>query len=557
MGVNRSGRNWAGSATLVHQACALARLVPAVLCLGLLCLALPGGSPAAEIGPDPPRWVAARYLEKEKHVGLRWTLVKGASAYRLWRMASEEPGEKLLATVEGLQYLDTVVQPGGLYRYRLQSVLGSEGGSFSEEETVRIPAATVAGEIAASSFRSYRIQAVEEQGRPTRYQVAFRVRPVPGAIGYNLYRSQNGGTGSVQVGFHASTRFVDTGLELDQTYYYVVTASDAAFKESPRSLELAVRVRPEAIEDVLIAGTRSFPVEFVWEVGNEIPSGIPSNRRAGLTDPGDLAYDRVRKRLYVSSTAQRHIVVINGEGEATGYLGPRFGASELQQPLGLAVDGAGSLIVVDQAQSALFVIAPDGTLRRRIAVGGKGLGKPPRLMDVAVLRDGRLLVTDNANGTVHVLSAEGKPLARWGKSGGRPEEFAGIGAIEVAADGSFAVADAAAGAVKMYSRQGRFLKALGGRTAAKGGIAFMGGFTALGKGRFLVSDLLDGGLKLLGPGAAEAVPLPVGTVAGSAFPLLGPVAVAGNGLGLLFVADGIGNRVISVRLQSSLPGSGP
>lgn len=550
----RFGSDRSGPPARVRRAGVLARLVPAMLCLGLAWLASPCG---AESPPDPPRWVAVRYLAKDRHVGLRWSLVKGASAYRLWRQEGRESGERLLATVDGLQYLDTAVAPGGSYRYRLQSVLGDESGPFSDEGTVSVPGAAVAAAIAAPLFRSIRIQAVEEQGRPTRYQAAFRVQAVPGAIGYNLYRSQKSGAGFVLAGFHPSTRFLDTDVRLDQTYYYVVTAFDAAFKESPRSLEMAVRVQLAAVEDFLVAGTRSFPVVVAWEVGNETPASVSSNRRARLTEPGDLAYDRARKRLYVSSTAHRQIVVINAEGEATESLGPRFGGSELRQPLGMAVDAVGNLVVVDQAQAALFVIAPDGTLKRRIAVGGKGLEKSPRLMDVAVLRDGRFVVTDNANGKVHLLAADGKPLARWGRSGGRPEEFAGIGAIEVTDDGSVAVADAAAGAVKIFTAQGKFLKALGGRTAAAGGIAFMGGFTALGKGRFMVTDLLDGGLKLLGTGATAVAPFPAGTTAGVPFPLLGPVNITGDGQGMLFVADGIGNRVIALRLQPPSPGSEP
>lgn len=182
---------------------------------------------------------------------------------------------------------------------------------------------------------------------------------------------------------------------------------------------------------------RDFPAVRVWELLNDLPQGGGSPRRARLADPSDVAFDRTRNRLYVSSAGHRHIVVVNAaDGQPVGYLGPRIGRDELRLPLGLAIDGAGNIVVVDQGQAALFVIAPDGTLRRRIPVAGKGFEKPPRLMDAAVHRDGRIFVTDNANGKVLVLNAAGKILGRWGNTGDRPGDFAGIGAIEITADGN-------------------------------------------------------------------------------------------------------------------------
>ena len=52
-------------------------------------------------------------------------------------------------------------------------------------------------------------------------------------LGYNVYRSPVSGGGYVKVNHRPyCTTFTDTGLRNAQTYYYVVTALDAAGNES-------------------------------------------------------------------------------------------------------------------------------------------------------------------------------------------------------------------------------------------------------------------------------------------------------------------------------------
>ena len=60
-----------------------------------------------------------------------------------------------------------------------------------------------------------------------------------GAAGYNLYRSPLSGGGWVKVNAAplTGTTFTDSGLRNAQTYYYVVTALDAAGNESAYSNE--------------------------------------------------------------------------------------------------------------------------------------------------------------------------------------------------------------------------------------------------------------------------------------------------------------------------------
>jgi glycosidase/fibronectin type 3 domain-containing protein len=72
------------------------------------------------------------------------------------------------------------------------------------------------------------LQATEE-GDAT---VSLAWNEVPGAAGYNLYRSPLSGGGWENVDSVTNTEFTDTGLQNARTYYYVVTAVDSLGNES-------------------------------------------------------------------------------------------------------------------------------------------------------------------------------------------------------------------------------------------------------------------------------------------------------------------------------------
>ena len=79
---------------------------------------------------------------------------------------------------------------------------------------------------------------VTDEGAGT---VSLAWNSVPGAGGYNLYRSPLSGGGWVKVNdaLLASSDFVDEGLQNARTYYYVVTAVDGSGNESTYSNEVS------------------------------------------------------------------------------------------------------------------------------------------------------------------------------------------------------------------------------------------------------------------------------------------------------------------------------
>ena len=112
---------------LTAAICALAVLVP-FLALGT----------APDL--DPPKWVAALYVEAQRSVGLRWMPVPGAEEYQVLRSTTEGKSHEKIASVIQPQYFDHDVEPAATYYYILKSVAGKRVSAASKEKAVKIPA---------------------------------------------------------------------------------------------------------------------------------------------------------------------------------------------------------------------------------------------------------------------------------------------------------------------------------------------------------------------------------------------------------------------------------
>jgi fibronectin type 3 domain-containing protein len=119
-------------------------------------------------------------------------------------------------------YNDTNVTPGTLYEYHVQSFNISGNNDFSGVSVTSLPAAPTG------------VTAIGGNNENT-----ISWQPVTGAVSYNIYRATvSGGETSVALATNlTTTSFSDTGLPLNSTYYYEVTAVDAG-GEGPRSSEV-------------------------------------------------------------------------------------------------------------------------------------------------------------------------------------------------------------------------------------------------------------------------------------------------------------------------------
>lgn len=69
-------------------------------------------------------------------------------------------------------------------------------------------------------------------------QLFLKWDTVPGALAYYIWRSETSGSGYKHIGYARISRFVDkAGLVEGNTYYYVLTAINSEFDETPYSEE--------------------------------------------------------------------------------------------------------------------------------------------------------------------------------------------------------------------------------------------------------------------------------------------------------------------------------
>jgi sugar lactone lactonase YvrE len=140
-----------------------------------------------------------------------------------------------------------------------------------------------------------------------------------------------------------------------------------------------------AVFDVDIASGRSVPVV------------------EGLRSPSGLAFDRASGVLYVSDTGGGRVLAVNLSQPAPS---PFLVATGLAAPEGVAVDGDGTVLVVEGDTGRLHRVDPDGGRRRLVASGlptrtvGIGLPLLNYSADVLVRHDGTIVVSGDGDGSL-------------------------------------------------------------------------------------------------------------------------------------------------------------
>jgi hypothetical protein len=165
----------------------------------------------------------------DRQVTLTWDLMNGATTYNLYRSTMINDGVKgtKIANVSS-PYVDRGLANGTTYYY-VVTVIRPDG-----TESLPSPQAAATPQINASGAPTGLAAA------PGNSQIKLVWQGLAAASSYNLYRSLTDGAGvkgAVITG--VSSGFVDTGVTNGNTYYYVVTAVNAAGTESLPSAQAA------------------------------------------------------------------------------------------------------------------------------------------------------------------------------------------------------------------------------------------------------------------------------------------------------------------------------
>jgi DNA-binding beta-propeller fold protein YncE len=176
--------------------------------------------------------------------------------------------------------------------------------------------------------------------------------------------------------------------------------------------------------------------------------------RAGgdiFLSPVGVAYDPVRKVLYVSDSGLNKVFVMDDRGRLLGQREPDAGFS---RPAGLALDSQGVLYVVDVLKGRIEMFSPEGVHLGGLEGDTDELNRPS---NVAVDQSGRIYVTDSLNFRVVVFGSDRKILTTFGGVGDRPGHFARPRGIAVDSQGHIYVSDAAFDNVQIFDLTGNLL----------------------------------------------------------------------------------------------------
>lgn len=188
-----------------------------------------GGAGTAAAPAEVPGMPTGMTVSAGDHqVTLRWSAVAGASSYNVYRSTAQgQQGTKVGASATP-SFVDTTALNGTTYFYVVSADNAAGEGPASAQTPGVMPAAALTPPAAPTG-----IAAVAGDGQAT---VSWSA--VAGASAYQVYRATAAGTPGTPVGTSSTTSFVDTTVANGSTYFYAVTALNAA-GEGPASTQSA------------------------------------------------------------------------------------------------------------------------------------------------------------------------------------------------------------------------------------------------------------------------------------------------------------------------------
>ena len=222
-------------------------------------------------------------------------------------------------------------------------------------------------------------------------------------------------------------------------------------------------------------------------------------RGEGFAKPFDVVARQ--GRIYVGDTVRRTVLVFDLAKRKFFQIGQEE-PGRLYLPLGLALDAAGNLYVVDGTAKRVLVYTPEGQFLR--AIGGKarlhrpsGVAVPPDGSRVYVVDTGGV---DTRDHRVRVFDAHsGEHLFDIGTRGNKEGEFNLPRDAIIAPDGRLYVVDGGNFRVQVFEADGTFVKTFGAIGRRSGQFSRPKGIAADPQGNIYVSDTAFGNFQIFDP----------------------------------------------------------
>lgn len=445
----------------------------------LLVLVLSSAALAAQ-----PTLMAAFFVKGK--VGLKWGKVAGVEEYLVYRQTSGGDFVQIGSTTED-KYFDETVEGGNTYVYKIAIV---EGGQevFSGTKSVTIAGST--GAFKAPTWVGLRVD---------QEKLYLNWDPVPGAVAYNIWRSETEGGPYEVVGTSQGSRHVEKdGLVKGNTYYYVLSAMNQEFDETPQSEERSIKygMSKEELDAMKSQDSAVSLVPIEVELLFEITTG---NRGAELNQPSDVKVNS-KGMIYVADTQNGEIHCYENDGNYSFTFGVKGSGTladgEFQQPYTLFIDNADQVYVSDVLRHDIQVFSSNGDFIRRITIDTGSGNDPLRANGLYVFPDGRLLMTDTGNHRFLITSPDGKIMQEGGGKGGEEGKLMFPNGILVSKDGIISIVDTINCRIQQFEMDGKFVRAFGSSGHAAGSFGRPTKIAEDENGMLWISDGLSGMIQL-------------------------------------------------------------
>lgn len=204
-----------------------------------------------------------------------------------------------------------------------------------------------------------------------------------------------------------------------------------------------------------------------------------------LMSPSGVAVDDVRQRVFLADATHRRIFVLDQKGRYLESWGPDGG---FERPAGMALDGAGRLLVADAMGGAVYVFNPDGSLAEQIQSKVNADGRFSRPLNVAVGPGGERLILDTLSFRVEVHSAQGELLGVISQLGDAAGSLARPKGLAVDQHGHVFVSDSAFDNIQVFDMAGNLLMYWGGAGGQPGHFNLPAGLFIDHESRLFVAD---------------------------------------------------------------------